>query len=133
MGEALMATPLLSVFTSLEFVMTMGADDFQSFIFSYFAEVTLAIMMRTYVGPLVEKLELQTQKMAIYLSQKSTYFKSLFKNILKRQLNMQLQLINLAEYHDERRDRKKKFMDSGALEKGEGMEALLGSVAAYAS
>lgn len=28
MGEALMATPLLSVFTSLEFVMTMGANDF---------------------------------------------------------------------------------------------------------
>lgn len=58
MGEALMATPLLAVFTSLEFIMTMGANDFQSFIFSYFAEVGLVIVSRTYIGPLVEKVEL---------------------------------------------------------------------------
>jgi hypothetical protein len=28
MGEALMTTPVTAMFTALEFVMTMGADDF---------------------------------------------------------------------------------------------------------
>lgn len=37
----------------------------------------------------------------------------------------------MAEYHDERKD-KKKGSDT-VLEKGEGMEALLGSVSTYAS
>lgn len=59
MGEALMTTPVTAVFTALEFVMTMGADDFQSFILSYFAEVGIALMMRTYIGPIVEKIELK--------------------------------------------------------------------------
>ena len=45
----------------------------------------------------------------------------------------QLQLVNLGEYHDERHDRKHgSFKESEVLEKGEGMEALLGSVATYA-
>ena len=74
------------VFTSLEFIMTMGANDFQQFIFSYFAEIGLTIVMRTYVGPLVEKLELLTQKIAIYLSQKSMFVQNLTRNILKREL-----------------------------------------------
>jgi hypothetical protein len=42
-----------------------------------------------------------------------------------------LQLINLAEYHDERKD--KRLGNMAILEKGEGMEALLGSVSTYAS
>jgi hypothetical protein len=88
MGEALMATPLLSVFTALEFVMTMGANDFQSFIISYFAEVAINLTMRTYIGPIVEKIELLTQKTVIKLSQKyPNTIEKLFKNILKRQLN----------------------------------------------
>ncbi len=48
--------------------MTMGADDFQSFIFSYFAEVAIALTMRTYIGPIVEKIELFTQTTVIRLS-----------------------------------------------------------------
>jgi hypothetical protein len=44
---------------------------------------------------------------------------------------MQLQLINLAEYHEERKDERTGYKN--ILEKGEGMEALLGSVATYAS
>lgn len=73
-----------SVFTSLEFIMTMGADDFQSFIFSYFAEVALVIVSRTYVGPLVEKMEVQTQKLAVMLSKKFPFFEALFRNVLRR-------------------------------------------------
>ncbi len=45
---------------------------------------------------------------------------------------MQLQLINLAEYHDERRDKKSGTVKESVFEKGEGMEALLGSVSTYA-
>ncbi len=37
--------------------MTMGADDFQSFIISYFIETGLVVVSRTYIGPLVEYLE----------------------------------------------------------------------------
>ena len=37
----------------------------------------------------------------------------------------------MAEYHDERKDKRKGNM--AILEKGEGMEALLGSVSTYAS
>jgi hypothetical protein len=59
MGEALMVTPCTAMFTSIEFVMTMGANDFQSFIFSYFAELGIALTMRTYVGPIVEIMELK--------------------------------------------------------------------------
>ncbi len=40
-------------------------------------------------------------------------------------------MINLAEYHDERKD--KRTGHQNILEKGEGMEALLGSVSTYAS
>lgn len=46
---------------------------------------------------------------------------------------MTIQLVNLAEFHDEG-SKKKKGGGGGAslLEKGEGMEALLGSVMTYA-
>lgn len=44
---------------------------------------------------------------------------------------MQLELLNLGEYHDERQEKGKKAPPS-VMEKGEGMEALLGSVSAYA-
>lgn len=74
------------MFGSLEFIMTMGANDFESFIYSYFAEVGLAIAMRTYVGPLVEKLELLTQKLAITLSQRFKFVQSFTRSILRREL-----------------------------------------------
>lgn len=64
----------------------MGANDFEQFIYSYFAEVSLAIAMRTYVGPLVEKLELLTQKLAITLSQRFKFVQNFTRNILKREL-----------------------------------------------
>lgn len=60
MGEALLTTPILSSFVVMDFVMTMGADDFQSFIISYFIETGLVVVSRTYIGPLVENLEFQT-------------------------------------------------------------------------
>jgi hypothetical protein len=54
----------------------------------------------------------------------------MFKNVLKRQLNTQLQLVNLGEYHGAATE-KQKSVD--VLEKGEGMEAILGQVATYSS
>lgn len=57
MGEALLTTPLLGCFVVMEFIMTMGANDFQSFIISYFIETGLVVVSRTYIGPLVENLE----------------------------------------------------------------------------
>ena len=48
--------------------MTMGADDFQSFIISYFIETALETAQRSYIGPLVEKLELKTQHFVIRMS-----------------------------------------------------------------
>jgi hypothetical protein len=88
-------------------------------------------MMRTYIGPIVEKIELKVQQTVIRLSQRFKFVENIFKGILQRQLNMQLQLINLAEYHDERKDERTGY--TNILEKGEGMEALLGSISTYAS
>lgn len=44
-------------FVVLEFIMTMGANNFQSFIISYFIEVALVILSRVYIEPFVEILE----------------------------------------------------------------------------
>jgi hypothetical protein len=74
------------MFKSLEFVMTMGADTFQQFVFSYFVSLGLAVTMRTYVGPLVERLELFAQRVAIKLSKRFKFVEGLFKNVLRRQL-----------------------------------------------
>jgi len=59
MGEALLVSPLLSSFIVTEFIMTMGASDFQNFIVSYFVETGLVVISRTYVGPWVEVLEIK--------------------------------------------------------------------------
>ena len=40
--------------------MTMGADDFQSFIISYFIETGLNVVSRTYIDPIVEFCEFYT-------------------------------------------------------------------------
>jgi hypothetical protein len=69
-----------------EFIMTLGARNFQDFIFSYYIESTLIIVGRIYIDPLVEKLEHWAQRAAIYLSRKYRIFDSIFKNIIKRQL-----------------------------------------------
>ena len=61
MSEALMVAPILGAFVVIEFVMTMGADDFSNFIISYFIETGLVVAGRIYVEPAVEKLELYAQ------------------------------------------------------------------------
>lgn len=37
--------------------MTMGADDFQSFVISYFIETGLVLVSRIYIGPIYEHIE----------------------------------------------------------------------------
>jgi hypothetical protein len=45
-------------------------------------------MMRTYIGPIVEKIELKVQQTVIRLSQRFKFVENIFKGILQRQLNM---------------------------------------------
>lgn len=73
--------------------MTMGADDFQSFIISYFIETGLVVVSRTYVGPLVEYMEFHTQKLVIKLSQRFKIVERIFKPVLRRQLLYFLSLL----------------------------------------
>ena len=54
-SESFLVTPILAAFNVIEFVMTMGAVDFQSFIISFFIETTLIVAGRVYIGPAVEK------------------------------------------------------------------------------
>lgn len=61
MAEALLVSPILGTFVVTEFIMTMGAEDLQSFIISYFIESTIVVVSRIFVGPWVEKLEAFTQ------------------------------------------------------------------------
>lgn len=58
MSEALLVAPVLGSFVLTEFIMTMGAEDFQSFIVSYFIEISLIVFSRTYLGPAIEKFEI---------------------------------------------------------------------------
>jgi len=125
MSESLLVSPILGAFVITEFIMTMGADDFQNFIISYFIETALVVGGRIYIGPAVERIEYYTQKLAIWLSLKFSFAERIFRRILRRQLLIQTQLQNLSEFHHFNRNRQK--------ETGEGMEALLGSVASYAS
>jgi len=87
------------------------------------------VVSRTYIGPLVERLEVWIQRTLINLSVRFKFIENAFRRILRRQLNIQMQLLNLTEYHNSNPKRKR----LGILEKGEGMEALLGSVVTYAS
>ena len=85
MSEALLVMPILGAFVLTEFIMTMGADDFESFIVSYFIETTLVVISRTYIGPFVEYLETFTQKTVFRLSMKYPRMERLFRNVLKKQ------------------------------------------------
>jgi hypothetical protein len=58
MSEALLVSPMLGTFVVTEFIMTMGANDFRSFIISYFIEIAVQTISRVLVGPFVEKLEM---------------------------------------------------------------------------
>jgi len=58
-----------------EFVMTMGADDFRAFLLSYVIDTTIVVMNRTYLGPLVERIEALTQITFIKLAKRSQKFR----------------------------------------------------------
>jgi uncharacterized membrane protein len=68
MSEALLVSPILGALVTTEFIMTMGADDFQSFITAYFTQTVLVIFSRSYAGPWLEKLEARAQSLVISLA-----------------------------------------------------------------
>ena len=98
-SESFLVTPILAAFNVIEFVMTMGAVDFQSFIISFFIETTLTVAGWIYIGPAVEKTELYSQKLTIWLSLKFRFFERICRKTLRRQLLIQTQLQNLFEFH----------------------------------
>ena len=100
MSESLLVTPILAVFNVIEFVMIMGAVDFQSIVISFFNETTLTVALRIYIGPAVEKIELYSQKLTIWLSLKFSFFERILRKTLRRQLHIQTQLQNLSEFHN---------------------------------
>jgi len=88
MSEALLVSPIFGAFVVTEFIMTMGAEDFQSFITSYFIEAAIVVVSRTYIGPLVERAEAATQVVVIKLSLKYRKAREMFKGVLVQQLSM---------------------------------------------
>lgn len=137
MSEALLVSPILGTFVITEFIMTMSAEDLRAFIISYFIETSIVVLSRIYIGPLIEKIEYHTQKAIIGLSLKFRLFRRCFKNILAKQLATQLQLMSLNEYNQKMLlkmdDKHNKRRFEFQREKGEGLEALLGSVNSYSS
>ena len=125
MSQSLLVTPIVAVFNVIEFVMTMGAVDFQSFVISFFIETALTVAGWTYIGPAVEKIELYSQKLTIWYSIKFRFFERILRKTLRRQLLIQTQLQNLSEFHHFNRNRHKGSRDE--------MEALLGSVVLYST
>jgi hypothetical protein len=105
MSEALLVAPLQSTFQMTEFVMTMGADDFKYFLLSYVIDTTIVVINRSYVGPFVERIEAETQIFTIKLSQKYSYFRAIFRNILIKQMAAQMQLMSLNEFNMKKRKR----------------------------
>ena len=57
MSEALLVSPILGAVVTTEFIMTMGADDFQRFIVAYFTQTAIVVASRSYLCPWLEKLE----------------------------------------------------------------------------
>lgn len=143
MSEALLVSPILGTFVVTEFIMTMGAEDFRSFIISYFIETTIVVISRTYVGPWVEKGEALAQQITIKLSKRYKFFRDIFQKILVKQMAAQMQLMSLNELNakkakkleesNKKHQQTRRKVFEWELEKGEGMEALLGSVNTYAS
>ena len=84
MGEALLVSPLLSSFIVTEFVMTMGANSFETFVISYFVETGLVVVSRTYVTPFMERMEMYLFRAVIKLAQRYRLFRWLFENLLRR-------------------------------------------------
>lgn len=59
-SEALLVAPLQGVLHITGFVMTMGANDFKFFLMSHIIDTLIVVVNRTYIGPLVERIELWT-------------------------------------------------------------------------
>jgi len=149
MSEALLVSPILGAVVVTEFIMTMGADDFQRFVGAYFSQTAIVVASRTYLGPWLEKLEAAVQRYILRLAQRHQWAAAAFRSQLVRQLSYQLQLLNLAEYQrtakkddedgngsggeDDEGDPAADEAKREVLEKNEGLEALLGSVASYAA
>lgn len=87
MSEVLLVSPILGAVVVTEFIMTMGADDFQSFVAAYFAQTAIVIATRTYLGPWLEKLESRVQQYIVRLAQRNPWAERLFRSHLVRQLN----------------------------------------------
>ena len=82
--EALLIAPVFGSFLVVEFIMTMGAESFQEFIFSHFIETAILVLSRTYVTPLVEKLEHKVQRLTIWASIRNKCCEKLFHRMLKK-------------------------------------------------
>lgn len=57
MSEAILVSPILGSFSVIEFIMSMGANNFENFLISYFIETGLQVAGKIYIEPAVEKLE----------------------------------------------------------------------------
>lgn len=86
MSEALLVSPILGSFVITEFIMTMGAEDLQSFIISFFIESGIVVLTRIVIGPWIEKMESWTQRTVIKLSLKYNFVRKIFVRILTKQL-----------------------------------------------
>ena len=139
MSEALLVAPLQSTIQMTEFVMTMGANDFKAFLLSYVIDTTIVVLNRTYIGPLVERIEALTQVTFIKMAKRFEWFRNLTRNILVKQMAAQMQLMSLNEFQRKKRIREDLNPNhvpnqfEWQMERGEGLEALLGSVMQYAS
>jgi hypothetical protein len=125
MAETLLVSPIIGSLAVTEFIMTMGADDFQNFVISYFIETALVVAGRVYIGPAIEKkMSWLFRILIIQIAPKCKCWERIFAPMLRKQLIQHQQLQNLSELHHFNRDRHK--------DTGEGLKALLGSVADYA-
>jgi cation transport ATPase len=87
MSEALLVSPILGAIVTTEFIMTMGADDFQHFIVAYFTQTAIVVASRSYLGPWLEKLEAVAQRLMVSKSLQHPQLAQMAKSHLVRQLN----------------------------------------------
>lgn len=141
MSEALLIQPIVASMAVIQFIITMGAEDFSTFVSAYFLQTSMMILCRAYIGPWIEILEHMLQDLIVWLANRDGFIgettKKLFKRFLVFHLNDQIQRIQLVEYKQSaklkdafnvERDKSKMFNTSS-----DGSEALLASVAAYSA
>ena len=80
-------------------------------------EIGLLVLSRTYLTPLVEKLEHKIQRLAIWLSLRNRCCEKMFYKVLKKQLLVQMSIQNITELNQ----------FNFWSETGEGLEALMSS------